>query len=56
MFTVLKVYTVHRPENAIQWNPLNRDRFLQLKKSLLTENPLFPKLFIYCYLVNGFPI
>ncbi len=41
---------------TIQWIPLNRDRFLQPKKSRLTKNPLCPKLFIYCYLVNGFLI
>ncbi len=40
----------------IQWIPLNRDRFLQLKRSRLTENPLYPKSCFYCYLVNGFLI
>ncbi len=40
----------------IQWIPFNRDRLLQPKKSRLTENPLYPKLFMYCYLVNGFSI
>ncbi len=38
----------------MQWIPVNRDQFLQPKKSRLTENPLYPKLFMYCYLVNGF--
>ncbi len=32
---------------VLQWIPLNRDRFLQPKKSRLTENPLYPKMFIY---------
>ncbi len=41
---------------VVQWIPLNRDRFLQPKKSRLTENPLYPKLFMYCYLVNGYSI
>ncbi len=43
-------------QNDIQWIPLNRDQFLQTKKSRLTEIPLYPKTqhFIYCYLVNGY--
>ncbi len=40
----------------VQWIPVNRDWFLQPKKSQLTENHLYPELFIYRYLVNGFPI
>ncbi len=40
----------------LQWIPPNQDQFLQLKKSRLSENPLYPKLFIYCYVVNSFPI
>ncbi len=39
-----------------QWIPLNRDRFLQPKKSRLTENPLYPKWFVYSYLVNPYSI
>ncbi len=46
-----------RPEkNPIQWISVNRYQFLQPKKSLLTENPLYPNLFMHCYVVNGFPI
>ncbi len=31
---------------VVQWIPVNRDRFLKSKKSQLTENPLYPKVFI----------
>ncbi len=51
-----KQFNVRKKSLLLQWIPLNRDRFLQLKKSQLTENPLYPKLFMYCYVVNGFPI
>ncbi len=41
----------------IQWIPVIWDRFLQPKKSRLTKNPLYPKLFMYYhYVVNGLPI